>query len=70
MASEIANFVKVNPKHQVIAIAGQGHIVYGYGIPSRVIRRMKRQFLQFSVLLSLPKEATNNQQPIADYIWQ
>jgi uncharacterized iron-regulated protein len=70
MAAEIANFVKANPKYQVVAIAGQGHIIYGYGIPSRVARRMHRQFLQLSVLLSPPQEVNNSQQPIADYIWQ
>jgi uncharacterized iron-regulated protein len=71
MAAEIAKFVKANPKTQVIAIAGQGHIVYGYGIPSRVARRIQRQFLQLSVLLSPPEDTGNgSQQPIADYIWQ
>ena len=70
MAAEIAKFVKANHKHQVVVIAGQGHIIYGYGIPSRVARRMPQQFLQFSVLLSSPEEVTNSPQPIADYIWQ
>lgn len=71
MAAEVAKFVKANSKHQVVVIAGQGHIIYGYGIPSRVARRMDRQFSQISVLLSLPKNtATNSSQPIADYIWQ
>jgi uncharacterized iron-regulated protein len=70
MAAEITNFIKANPKSQVVVIAGQGHIIYGYGIPSRVARRMHRQFSQFSVLLSPPEDVTNSQQPIADYIWQ
>jgi len=71
MAAEITNFVKANPKYQVVVIAGQGHIIYGYGIPSRVARRIQgRQFSQFSILLSPPEEVTNSQQPIADYIWQ
>nr|WP_242038269.1 ChaN family lipoprotein [Chroococcidiopsis sp. [FACHB-1243]] len=71
MAAEVAKFVKANPKHQVVVIAGQGHIIYGYGIPSRVARRMHQQFSQVSVLLSPPKNtATNSNQPIADYIWQ
>lgn len=71
MAAEVAKFVKANPKHQVVVIAGQGHIVYGYGIPSRVARRMPPQFSQVSVLLSLPQDtASNSNQQIADYIWQ
>ncbi|OWY66632.1 hypothetical protein B7486_35575 [cyanobacterium TDX16] len=71
MAAEVAKFMKANPKHQVVVIAGQGHIIYGYGIPSRVARRMHQQFSQVSVLLSLPKNtATNSSQSIADYIWQ
>jgi uncharacterized iron-regulated protein len=71
MAAEVAKFAKANPKHQVAVIAGQGHIIYGYGILSRVARRMPPQFSQVSVLLSLPQDpATNSNQPIADYIWQ
>ncbi|MGL4620512.1 ChaN family lipoprotein [Chroococcidiopsis sp.] len=71
MAAEVAKFVKANPKHQVVVIAGQGHIIYGYGIPSRVARRMPQQFSQVSVLLSPSNNtATNSSQPIADYIWQ
>ena len=72
MAAEVAKFVKANPKHQVIVIAGQGHIIYGYGIPSRVARRMHRQFSQIAVLLSSPKDTTSDSddRPIADYIWQ
>ncbi|CAD5971707.1 hypothetical protein PCC9214_03858 [Planktothrix tepida] len=33
MADAIVNFVKNNPDFQVIVLAGQGHIVYGYGVP-------------------------------------
>jgi len=71
MAAEVAKFVKANPKHQVVVIAGQGHIIYGYGIPSRVARRMHQQFSQISVLLSHPEDTgSDSDRPIADYIWQ
>lgn len=78
MADAIANFVKVNPEHQVIVIAGSGHIIYGYGIPSRVARRLeksnnnKSQLIQRSLLLHPPEdyELEINQQPIADFIWK
>ena len=41
MADGIAKFVKANPDSQVVVLAGQGHVVYGYGIPSRVERRIQ-----------------------------
>ena len=72
MAETIANFVQANPNHQVIVLAGQGHIVYGYGIPSRVARRLEgKQLIQRSVLLSLPEDFKKlPDKPIADFIWQ
>ncbi len=78
MADAIANFVKVNPDYQVIVIAGSGHIIYGYGIPSRVARRLetrdtnKPKLIQRSLLLHSPEddELEINQQPIADFIWK
>ncbi len=70
MASGIANFVQENPNYQVIVLAGQGHVVYGYGIPSRVERRLKdrKNFLQRSVLLSPPSDAAPKNKQIADFI--
>ncbi|MEA5569998.1 ChaN family lipoprotein [Calothrix sp. UHCC 0171] len=75
MAESIANFVQKNPDYQVIVLAGQGHIVYDYGIPSRVQRRLQgktnmRNFTQLSVLLSPPEDDNLPQdKKIADYIW-
>lgn len=71
MAEGIAKFLAKKPSYQVIVLVGQGHIVYNYGIPSRVARRInKRQFSQSSVLLSSPQdEQTNTNTPIADFIW-
>lgn len=71
MAEGIAKFLAKKPNYQVVVLVGQGHIVYNYGIPSRVARRInKRQFSQSSVLLSSPQdEQTDINTPIADFIW-
>lgn len=73
MAEGIAKFVKANPDYQVAVLAGQGHIVYGYGIPSRVERRLESQkLMQRSVLLSPPQEAITGKDEvaIADFIFK
>jgi len=73
MAEGIAKFIQANPGYQVVVLVGQGHIVYNYGIPSRVARRVKRlSFSQSSVLLSTDlDEKSDNKPPIADFIfWQ
>lgn len=71
MAEGIAKFLTKKPNYQVVVLVGQGHIVYNYGIPNRVARRInKRQFSQSSVLLSSPQnEQTKIDTPIADFIW-
>ena len=52
MADRIAQFYAANPQYQVVVLAGQGHIVCGYGIPNRVERRIDHpSFVQRSVLL-------------------
>ncbi|OCR00883.1 hypothetical protein BCD67_24490 [Oscillatoriales cyanobacterium USR001] len=72
MAESIAQFVTKSPDYQVVVLAGKGHIVYGYGIPSRVARRLSnRKLIQRSVLFFWPTESplpTDRQ--IADFIWQ
>jgi uncharacterized iron-regulated protein len=72
MAARIAQFLKANPNHRVVVLAGKGHIIYGYGIPSRVERRIKnKQIVQYSVLLSPAKdEPVDANKPIADFVWQ
>lgn len=71
MAEGVTKFLAKKPNYQVVVLVGQGHIVYNYGIPSRVARRInKRQFRQSSVLLSPPQdEQTDINTPIADFIW-
>lgn len=72
MAEKIAEFVKNQPDYQVVVIAGKGHIVYGYGIPSRVTRRLNNsQLIQRSILFSVPKKTpVVGEKVIADFFWQ
>ncbi len=72
MAETIAQFLRANPDYQVVVLVGQAHIVYGYGIPSRVARRLNTSGLvQRSVLLGVSKqEQTEGEKAIADYFWQ
>ncbi len=52
MSERTANFVKQNPDYQIIVLAGRSHVIYGYGIPDRVKRRLKQsKFIQKTVLL-------------------
>ncbi len=72
MAQTIAEFYKINPNQQIVVLAGQGHIIYGYGIPQRVARRIEQDsFTQISVLLELTEEEIipENEKVIADYFW-
>jgi uncharacterized iron-regulated protein len=39
MAQSIDAFIRKNPEHQLVVIAGQGHLEYGTGIPMRSYRR-------------------------------
>jgi uncharacterized iron-regulated protein len=41
MAATAAEFYQRHPQTQLVIIAGQAHIRYGYGIPDRVTRRLK-----------------------------
>ncbi|MEG4837502.1 ChaN family lipoprotein [Microcoleus sp. B9-D4] len=72
MAEKIAEFVKANPDYQVVVLAGKGHIIYGYGIPSRVERRLGVGNVKMrSVLLnSNDNPVLSADRPIADFVWQ
>ncbi len=72
MAEKIAEFVKSNPDYQVVVLAGQGHLVYGYGIPSRVERRLGVGKVKMrSVLFDFTTDSPSSEdKPIADYIWR
>ncbi len=67
MAEAVAQFWQANPDTQVIVLAGKGHIMYDYGIPSRVERRLADEdFSQTSVWLG---EFMADLEPPADYAW-
>ena len=70
MAAGIATFLAQKAGYQVVVLAGQGHIIYGYGIPSRVARRLGGELVQRTVLLN-PSEAiaAEGEGAIADYFW-
>lgn len=72
MAETIAQFLKANPDYQVVVLAGKAHIMYGYGIPSRVARRLgSGNLVQRSVLLStLDGTSSPRNKPVADFIWE
>ena len=72
MAEKIAEFVKANPDYQVVVLAGKGHIIYGYGIPSRVERRLgvgnvKVRSVLFNSSENPPLSADR---PLADFVWK
>lgn len=71
MADKVAQFYQDNPDYQVVVLAGKGHIIYGYGIPSRVKRRLGDSIPSYSVWLGEfnSEEFTGIGQP-ADYFWQ
>ena len=69
MAERIAQFIYAHPDYQVVVLAGRGHIAYGYGIPSRVARRLNnQQLVQRSVLFGTSEEVTTDEKPIADFV--
>lgn len=70
MADNIAQFITENPDDQVVVIAGQGHVIYGYGIPDRVARRLGDDLEQHKVLLNpIPPIVEEGEGAIADSFW-
>jgi len=68
MADAIAQFLKKNPERQMIVLVGQGHVIYGDGVPSRVARRIP-QIKQSTILLNPPQEFLK-ERTIADFFWK
>jgi uncharacterized iron-regulated protein len=70
MAEAIAQFYQANPNYQIVVLTGQGHVIYNYGIPQRVQRRLQKSSLvQRSVLLGEIQGFSDERSP-ADFIWQ
>ncbi|MEN8263086.1 MAG: ChaN family lipoprotein [Nitrospirota bacterium] len=61
MSGSVAEFLEKNPDHQVLVLAGQGHLQYGSGIPKRTFRR---NGLDYAVVLIDDKV----DREIADYV--
>jgi len=40
MAERAADYLQRNPKQRMVVLAGSGHLVYGQGIPKRLLRRV------------------------------
>jgi uncharacterized iron-regulated protein len=72
MADAIAQYWLKNRNRKVVVLVGQGHLLYGDGIPSRVARRLKTipNWRQHSVLLNPSSELqTPQSRPVADSFW-
>lgn len=71
MADKIAQFYQANSDYQVIVLAGKGHIIYDYGIPSRVERRLGKNAKQVTVWLGeFDPDDFPGEGQAADYFWQ
>ncbi len=72
MADQITQRLqRQTPTPQVVVLVGQGHLVYRYGIPSRVSRRFPQGIAQKVVLLSPDSKMANTDQtgqPIGDFL--
>jgi len=63
MAEAAAKYLNDHPDTTLVVIAGSGHIQHGYGIPSRLKRR-----LDVKATTILPMEAFNFDSSIADFV--
>ena len=61
MAKNTTDYMKKHPKRNMVVLAGNGHVMHGHGIPSRVQRR---GYTDYTIALNL----TNPAPGIADYI--
>jgi uncharacterized iron-regulated protein len=72
MADAIAQYWRAHQARKVVVLVGQGHLLYGDGIPDRVKRRLKAipHWRQHSVLLNPSAEVQTPQaRPVADSFW-
>ncbi|MGR3219930.1 MAG: ChaN family lipoprotein, partial [Candidatus Anammoxibacter sp.] len=69
MAQSVVDYLKSRSGKgkQVIVLAGKDHVRYGFGIPKRVFRRMKKPYsIILPIELSIPKNKSHNIMNIAD----
>lgn len=70
MAETVARYHRDHPETTIVVLAGQGHVIYGWGIPDRVARRLGPNLKQATVLLNPAAEMSNaGEGKIADYFW-
>jgi uncharacterized iron-regulated protein len=73
MAEAIAQSWLKHPDRQIVVLVGQGHILFGEGIPSRVARRLKaagrKNWKQTTVLLNPSEEIKAKFPQAADFFW-
>lgn len=71
MAAAIAQYYRNNPQTQIVVLAGEGHVVYDYGIPDRVARRLDdASFQQTSVRLGATDDSSlAGEGKPTDFIW-
>lgn len=73
MADRIAYTLQKQPETLVIVLVGQGHVIYGDGIPVRVSRRMQatrsQPLKQITLLLNNDMPEVQSDCQIADYLW-
>jgi uncharacterized iron-regulated protein len=73
MAEAIAQLWLKDPKRKIVVLVGQGHLLFGDGIPSRVARRLnaaaRQDWKQYSVLINPSEEVKNLPARPADFFW-
>ncbi len=70
MAQAIAQYYQSNPNAQIVVLVGEGHILYNYGIPDRVARRMNdKSFQQHSVRLGEADAFLTGEGEPTDFVW-
>lgn len=73
MAEAIAQAWLRHPDRQIVVLVGQGHLLFGEGIPNRVARRLKAaarpDWKQYSVLINPPEAVKRGSSRAADFFW-
>ncbi len=71
MADRISTYLQANPDQSVVVLVGQGHVIYDYGIPSRVERNLDSQeqpLIQRTLILGANGLPEVSEPPLGDYI--
>ena len=63
MAHSVDDFLRKNPDHQMVVLAGTGHIMYGSGIPKRAFRLNGEEYV------TLIPSGESIEEDLADYLY-